>query len=133
MTDSKTLKVLLVEDDPAWQQAIEGLLMLEKEYVLVEKVDTYEKALLAYQQHNPDVVLLDWKINQEDPSTEKDGLMVGEALNTKFSHPPHQIVLISGSSPDEIPENEFLYVPKSRISTDLPATLRGIGEVLSAG
>lgn len=125
------IKVLLVEDDLAWQQAIEGLLSLETSYALVGKADTYEKAMVAYQSCQPDVVLLDWKINQENPGIEKDGLMVGHALCHEFGHPPHQVVLISGSSPDEIPKNPFLYVPKSKISVDLPATLKGIHQLLT--
>ena len=116
---------MLVEDDEGWQQAISGLLEMGNNYHLVACVDHYEAAIEAYKTYQPDVVLLDWKINVSQSGEEKDGLFVGNTL-VDLGSDPNKMVLISGSSSDEIPGHPFFYVPKSRIAEELLGTLEGI-------
>jgi DNA-binding NarL/FixJ family response regulator len=109
----KPIPILLVEDDPQWQTAIQSLLEADTRFQLAATADCYETALTAFQQVQPKVVLLDWKIKGE-----QDGLAVGDSLQ-KAGIPPERIILISGSSPSSIPAHPFLYVPKTRLANEL--------------
>jgi len=110
---SKTVKILLVEDDPFWQEGIGSLLSGHSDFRLVETVDNYEAALDAFERLNPDCVLLDWKIKGD-----RDGLCVGNTLLEK-GFQPERIVVISGSPVSSIPKHAFWSVGKLQIASDL--------------
>ncbi len=107
------LRILLVEDEPAWQQGVQSLIATDPHFEMAGVADSYEDALALFDQMRPDVVLLDWKIRGE-----QDGLMLGAALLAR-GVPSHRIVLISGSTPSSIPPHEYLFVPKPRLASDL--------------
>jgi len=117
---SDTVKILLVEDDPVWQEGIESLLNSHSDFRLVETVDNYEAALDAFERLNPDCVLLDWKIKGE-----RDGLCVGNTLLEK-GFLPERIVLISGSPVSSIPKHAFWSVGKLQIASDLIPLLESV-------
>lgn len=112
--------ILLVEDEPMWQQGIETLVSTDERFSLVGVTDHYEAAIESFQTLHPQIVLLDWKIHGQ-----RDGLEVGDWL-IKAGVPPEHIVLISGSNPSSIPQHPFLFVPKSRISSELLPLLESI-------
>lgn len=114
------ISVLLVEDEPLWQQGISTLVSSGGNFTVVATVDYYQAAVEAFQALKPQVVLLDWKIKGE-----KDGLDVGEwILQTGF--PSERIILISGSDPGSIPPHPFLFVPKTQIGSDLLPLLKSL-------
>lgn len=107
------LKILLVEDEPLWQEGIRALVSTVPQGGSVEVADNFETALSLFEEISPDVVLLDWKIKGD-----KDGLAVGEALEAK-GFPPGRMILVSGSHPSLIPENPYHFVPKPMIASQL--------------
>lgn len=119
MMDTR-IPILLVEDEPLWQRAIQDLLSHTGHFQLVGICEDFDSAMRSFVENPPQMVLLDWKIKGA-----KDGLMVGEAL-LEAGLRPDQIVLISGSSTSSIPPHPFLYVPKSRISEDLMPLLESV-------
>lgn len=117
-TLDKTVSILLVEDELLWQQGITTLLSLEGDrFKLVAVSDNYDDGLAQFKQHCPDIVLLDWKL-----AGDKDGLELGLALEGLGLN-PKQIVLVSGSLPDSIPANNYYYVAKPQIASDLVGTI----------
>lgn len=56
------ISVVVVEDEPLWQSAIELLLSAESDMTVVAQADRAQDALALIERHQPDVVLLDWKI-----------------------------------------------------------------------
>lgn len=114
------IKVMLVEDEPLWQQGINGLLSADSRFQLVGMADQYETAVQLFRESMPEVVLLDWKIKGA-----KDGLAVGEFV-MQAGLPPERIILISGSEPTSIPAHPFLFVPKSRIASELLPLLESV-------
>ena len=108
------IQVLLVEDDPAWQAAVETLLDSEAGITLAAVADHYNEAMAAYDRLHPDVVLLDWQI-----CGERDGLMLGEALLRERQFPAERMILVTGSDSSLLPPHAFKLVPKSRIAHDL--------------
>lgn len=115
-----TIRVLLVEDEPLWQQGVEALLGSDPRFELIGTADQYEEALRLFADTRPEAVLLDWKIKGS-----RDGLAVGEQLLTE-GLPPERIILISGSEPSSIPSHPFLFVPKSRIASELLPLLESV-------
>jgi DNA-binding NarL/FixJ family response regulator len=118
----RSFNVLLVEDEAAWQEAIAALLKADERFVLSAVADCYDAAIEAFQRSCPDFVLLDWKIRGD-----KDGLEVGRQF-LDMGLPAERIILISGSSPGEIPPHPYLYVPKARIAVELEPLLQSLVE-----
>ena len=114
------IRILLVEDETPWQEGIAALLSTDFRFRLIGIADHYEEALHLYNEQQPDVVLLDWKIKGA-----QDGLAVGNALLER-GLPPERIILISGSSPSSIPTHPFLYIPKNQIGDELLTLLASV-------
>jgi DNA-binding NarL/FixJ family response regulator len=113
------MRVLLVEDEPQWQQGIAALLALEG-ITLVATVDNADEAEIWFDAEPPDSVLIDWKIKGS-----RDGLALARSLEAKgFS--PRRIVLVTGSPPEQIPAHAYGYVPKSQISSQLIPHLQSL-------
>lgn len=116
----KPTRVLLVEDEPLWQEAIRILLLPHAEYQVVGVADSFESAICKFQETHPQIVLLDWKIKGD-----QDGLAVGKAFIKNGMRPEH-IILITGSSPSSIPTHPFLYLPKNKLSEALISLLHSV-------
>ncbi len=119
----KLTRVLLVEDEPLWQEGIRSLLSLEGNMELVGVADTFEAGLATYESMKPDVVLLDWKL-----AGERDGLELGEAL-ARAGHAPERLILVSGSDRSLIPANPYGFVPKPRIASMLVPAIRDVAGI----
>jgi DNA-binding NarL/FixJ family response regulator len=117
---TQAIPILLVEDDPSWQEGIGALFNNHPHFRLVATVDSYEEALTAFERVRPKVVLLDWKIKGE-----RDGLAVGQAL-LKKGLTAECMVVISGSPPSSIPKHPFLSVGKPQIASDLLPLLESL-------
>lgn len=113
----KLTRILLVEDDPAWQQGISDLLSSDARFELVGIADNYQDAMQLYRDKQPDAALLDWQIRGE-----RDGMAVGQAL-LQAGLPSERMIVISGADPGSIPRHPFLYVPKSRVPEELLSLL----------
>jgi DNA-binding NarL/FixJ family response regulator len=120
MPTDKRVRILLVEDEPLWQQGIQALLETSACFGLVGVADCFDDALLLYRDLKPDVVLLDWKIFGS-----KDGLALGAAI-LEEGHPVERLVLITGSPASSIPAHPFLYIPKTHILDDLLPLLESV-------
>jgi DNA-binding NarL/FixJ family response regulator len=114
------VRVLLVEDEPLWQNAIRQLVAMQPGWQVVAVAVHYAEAVKYYDECNPDVVLLDW--NLIGP---KDGADVGNTLLAK-GHPAENIVMISGADPAMLPDAPYVKVPKNRMAKDLSPVLANI-------
>ena len=114
------IRILLVEDEPAWQEGIRVLLATDPDLSLVAVTDTFDGAVAAYEANRPEIALLDWQIVGE-----KDGLAVGAWLEAQ-GMPTHRILLISGAPASTIPPHPYLAVPKPRLASELVMTIRSV-------
>jgi DNA-binding NarL/FixJ family response regulator len=119
------ISVILVEDEPLWQEAIKTLLELSGNYCLVGVADNYEEALSLFRQHQPQLALLDWKIKGN-----KDGLALADTLLSE-GVAPWQLTMVSGSPKAQFPKNPYGYVPKSSIADHLLSHLDELSLQLS--
>jgi DNA-binding NarL/FixJ family response regulator len=114
------IRVLLVEDEPQWQEGIRALLLSDPRFRLVAVSEDFETAINAFRETDPQVVLLDWKIRGD-----QDGLAVGNRL-LQQGVPAEHIILISSSQASVIPQHPFLHVPKNRLSEELLPLLASV-------
>jgi len=112
------LTVLIVEDEPLWQQGLVQLLATDKRFAVVGIADSYLKGLSAFVAHQPNVVLVDWKLIGEE-----DGLALAYALMMR-GVPSSHIILVSGSDKSLIPDNPFTHVPKAKMAQHLLPALQ---------
>lgn len=111
------MRVLLVEDEPLWQNAIRQLVAMQPGWQVVAVAVHFTEALHYYDELAPDVVLLDWNIIGD-----KDGAAVGEALLAK-GHKATHMAMISGADPAMLPDTPYVKVSKSRMGSDLTPVL----------
>lgn len=128
--ETPLLKLLMVEDLPHWQIAIQSVVEPIEQVYVVGCVDNYDAAMALWDEFpvgdKPNVALLDFQIVGD-----KTGLDVARAL-THRGLAEHQIVMISSSSPDVIGEHPYAYIPKSKVVDLLPAVLEGIRNTFRA-
>jgi len=124
------LRVLMVEDSPHWQEAIQSLVGMIPGLTLLSCVDNFEDALAFYNQNlagpseaRVNLALLDFQIQGA-----KSGLDVAKALCAK-GFAQERIVIVSSSPPSLIGEHPYGYVPKSRVFEELPVAIAGIANL----
>jgi len=59
MPASRTINLMLVDDHPVMRAGLANLLALQKDFRVVAQADDGESAIALWQQHRPDVCLLD--------------------------------------------------------------------------
>jgi DNA-binding NarL/FixJ family response regulator len=117
--DTRVWRLLLVEDEPMWQQALPMLVEQGQAFKVVAVVPTINKALKAWAEVAPDGLITDWQLADGD-----DGLVVAHTLVNDFGLPAARVVLVSGADPASIPDHPFAFVPKSQVAQRLVETLR---------
>ena len=118
--ESDRIRILLVEDEIAWQQAIEALVGTVEHWGVVGFADNFPDAMVSFEESKPDVVLLDWQIKGY-----QDGLAVGEAM-VEHGFPVERIILVSGAEQAMIPQHPYGYVPKHLIASRLIPTIQRV-------
>ncbi|MEM0950679.1 MAG: response regulator [Cyanobacteria bacterium P01_H01_bin.74] len=112
-TKQPPVQVLLVENDPAWQNIIGRLVQNHPAFMLCNTVDHYDAAIKAFQSYRPDFVILDWQINGK-----KSGVDVGHAL-LELGLPAEKMVVVSSAPLSAMPAHPFFYIPKIAAARDL--------------
>src|SRR4051794_29419352 len=87
---ARPVRILLVEDNQVFRDALELLLGMRADVEVVASVADGSQALPAAAQHRPDVVLMDYRL----PGM--DGVQATTAL--KASHPEIGVVVLTASA-----------------------------------
>lgn len=115
-----SIKVLLVEDDPAWQAALTALLASENRFQVVATATDYDAALQAWRLHQPELVLLDYELL--GPQT---GLDVAQALSAQ-GFPAEKMILVTATDPAQLPRHGLTLVPKPQAAEQLLEVLERV-------
>lgn len=111
-------RIAIVEDEPLWQQGISTLLALDEQLEVAAIFGDGPSALAGLTESTYDVILMDWKL----PGG-MDGLQVAATL-CQQNYRPTQIILITGSPKEQLPEHPYGYVSKPAIANDLLPAIR---------
>lgn len=122
------MRVLLVEDEPLWQNAVRQLVGMQPGWQVVAVACHYQEAMNYYDELLPDVVLLDWNIIGD-----KDGADVGTALIEEKGHQPELMAMVSGADTSMLPDTLYIKISKSRMASDLIPALEGMAVYLAKG
>jgi len=87
------LKILIIDDDRIVCQALKTILEEEAGFVVAALGSSYEEALQLYQEHRPDILLMDIRMGQ------KTGLQAAEAILGR--HPDAKILFLTTFADDE--------------------------------
>jgi DNA-binding NarL/FixJ family response regulator len=90
VSDSPPVRVLLVEDNQVFREALELLLGLRSDVEVVGSVGDGGEAVPAAAEHRPDVVLIDYRL----PGL--DGVEATRAL--RLAHPEIAVVCLTASA-----------------------------------
>lgn len=60
--EMQRIRVMLVEDDPTYQELVQLVLSLDPQFVVVCTAGSGEEALEKFQQASPDLILLDFRL-----------------------------------------------------------------------
>ena len=121
-------RLLLVEDEPMWQQAIPALIQQSSAFKVVAIASNMNEALVAWAEHAPDGLVTDWQLADGD-----DGLEVAQTLVNEFGLSTERVVLISGAVPDSIPTHSFTFIPKPQVSQKLLERLQACFQLEEVG
>ena len=124
MNTTRKLRIAIVEDEPLWQQGIQTLLSLEPSFTHIATYGTSEDALAGIQPDYCDIVLMDWKL----PGN-LNGIEIANEL-LKRGYQASQIILITGSPADQLPEHAYGYVSKPSIASQLIPTIFAAAKTL---
>ncbi|MBI4338854.1 MAG: response regulator transcription factor [Chloroflexi bacterium] len=110
-----TTRVMIVEDQPQFQELVKLLLSLDPQFEVVGSVTTGEEALQEIAQAHPDLVLLDFRL----PGI--DGLETARRI--KKEHPATKIALVTAHTEEVLSrlakEADILEViPKAALNLD---------------
>jgi len=117
-------KIMIADDSDAIRLVLKDILSIGKHEVLTEAADGAE-AVNFYQEHTPDVLLLDLAMPK------KDGLTVVKEIIQK--DPNAKIILITASDDQKIINQCLEYGASSHISKpfDFNVVLKAITDVLA--
>lgn len=120
------MRVLLVEDEPLWQNAVRQLVGMQPGWQVVAVACHYQEAINYYDELQPDVVLLDWNIIGD-----KDGAEVGQVLMDEKGHSPQLMAMVSGADASMLPDTPYAKISKSRMASDLIPALKEMAASLA--
>jgi two-component system response regulator DevR len=116
------IKVMIVEDDPVWLKSLTDFLNKEQDLTVIGSASTREEALTLFQEVNPDIVLMDINLTENN----LDGIDIA----LEFSHLEKltKVIMLTTLSEQEVIVDSFAvgalnYMNKLHF-LDLPEAIR---------
>jgi DNA-binding NarL/FixJ family response regulator len=121
--DSRTIRILSVDDHPLFRQGLAALIDGEPDMVLVGEAANGRQAVELFRQHRPDVTLMDLQM------PEMTGLEAITAIRAEF--PDARIIVLTTYAGDvqavrALQAGACGYLLKSTLSVELIATIRAV-------
>ena len=126
--------LLIIEDDPSWQLALQSLVPLSPHLHLLGCAATLAEAHTLLEQAQaqgqplPQWIWLDWQLAPNPTTGERDnGLSVAQSLQQRWpALQNHQFLLISATEPQDLPPHPFLHYPKQHLRQSLLPWVLGL-------
>ncbi|NCA10659.1 DNA-binding response regulator [bacterium] len=123
MPASRTIRLMLVDDHPVMRAGLANLLALERGFEVVAQADDGESAVALWQQHRPDVCLLDVSMHGID------GIETTRRLRS-VAPEARVLMLTSSESPEDMARSLKAgaagYVTKNLRHDELVAAIREV-------
>ncbi len=123
MSDAPKIKILIVDDHFVVRMGLSSTLNLEPDMQVIAEAKTGKEALTLYEQHLPDVVVMDYQL------PELNGAEATAAIRAK--HPEARIIMLSVYKGEEdihraVRAGAAGYLPKSSEPSELMDAIRQI-------
>jgi len=120
---SKTIRILSVEDHPVFREGLCTILSSQPDMVLVAQATNAVEAIAEFRRHRPDVTLMDLRL----PGTNGTDTLI--AIRGEF--PQARIIILTTSDSDgeihrALRAGAFAYVLKSMPKNDLLGVIRSV-------
>lgn len=122
------IRVLIVDDDPFWQEQLRKDLMEQPDILIVSSVSNKDEALLIIQEQDVDIVLMDINLTEN----QLDGIEATELID-RLKSIKTKVIMLTSFQESEIIVESFRkgatnYIPKSNYSnlvTSIRETYQG--------
>jgi len=123
MTDSRTIRILTVDDHPLFRNGVAALLGSQPDMRLVAEGGNGREAILQFRTHRPDVTLMDLQM------PEMNGLEATIAIRAEF--PDARIIILTTYVGDvqvlrALQAGARAYMLKTLVDRELLATIRNV-------
>ena len=123
MTDSRTIRILTVDDHPLFRNGVAALLGSQPDMRLVAEGGNGREAILQFRTHRPDVTLMDLQM------PEMNGLEATIAIRAEF--PDARIIVLTTYAGDvqvlrALQAGARAYMLKTLVDRELLATIRNV-------
>jgi DNA-binding NarL/FixJ family response regulator len=120
---SKTIRILSVEDHPVFREGLSTILGSQPDMILVAQASTAEEAIAEFRRHRPDVTLMDLRI----PGSNGTDTLI--AIRGEF--PQARIIMLTTSDSDgeiqrALRAGASAYILKSMPKNELLAVIRSV-------